>query len=149
MGCSPAKDGASGTPSKGTRAIQHGCRGLRRAPGLPAIPCQSNYGSIREEVTLDLRIPGTAPDLTCFRRSAAKPGVRLPAVGVLMGPNGSGKSTLLRALVDALRIGVTVNYVIPIRIVPFLSEPTRWEPTRFCLEGEWDLLSRGDGPDSA
>ena len=60
----------------------------------------SNYGSIRESVTLDLRIPGTAPDLACFRRSAARPDVRLPTVAVLMGPNGSGKTTLLRALVE-------------------------------------------------
>ena len=64
----------------------------------------SNYHSVREEVVLDLRIPGTAPDLPCFRRSAARPDVRLPAVVVLMGPNGSGKTTLLRALVSAAEI---------------------------------------------
>lgn len=106
----------------------------------------SNYGSIREEVTLDLRIPGTAPELACFRRSAAKPDVRLPAVAVLMGSNGSGKTTLLRALVAAARIAVEVNHIIPIRIVPFLSDQTRWKETRFRLEGEWDFLTPGGRP---
>ena len=59
----------------------------------------SNFHSVREEVVLDLRIPGTAPDLPRFRRSTAKPDIRLPSVVVLIGPNGSGKSTLLSALV--------------------------------------------------
>ena len=64
----------------------------------------SNYRSIREQVVLDLRIPGTAPDQPRFRRSTVKPGVRLPTVAVLMGPNGSGKTTLLRALAATARI---------------------------------------------
>ena len=104
----------------------------------------SNYGSIREEVTLDLRIPGTAPDLACFRRSAAKPGVRLPAVAVLMGPNGSGKTTLLRALVDLGRI--VSSPTDSVHLLPFLSNDTRWEPTRFILEGEGDFLAPGESP---
>ena len=104
----------------------------------------SNYGSIREEVTLDLRIPGTAPDLACFRRSAAKPGVRLPAVAVLMGPNGSGKTTLLRALVDLGRI--VSSPTDSVHLLPFLSNDTRWEPTRFTLEGEGDFLAPGETP---
>ena len=104
----------------------------------------SNYGSIREEVTLDLRIPGTAPDLACFRRSAAKPGVRLPTVAVLMGPNGSGKTTLLRALVDLGRI--VSSPTNPVHLVPFLSNHTRWEPTRFSLEGEANFLPPGGTP---
>ena len=104
----------------------------------------SNYGSIREEVTLDLRIPGTAPDLACFRRSAAKPGVRVPAVAVLMGPNGSGKTTLLRALVDLGRI--VSSPTNPVHLLPFLSGHTQWEPTRFSLEGEGDFLAPGETP---
>ena len=84
----------------------------------------TNYGSIRETVTLDLRIPGTAPDLACFRRSIARPDVRLPAVAVLMGANGSGKTTLLRALVDLGR--VVSSPTDTVRLPPFLSDQTRW-----------------------
>ena len=104
----------------------------------------SNYGSIRETVTLDLRIPGTAPDLACFRRSTAKPDVRLPTVAVLIGPNGSGKTTLLRALVDLGR--VVSSPTDAVRLVPFLSDHTRWEPTVFSLEGESDFLAPGETP---
>ena len=102
-----------------------------------------NYGSIRETATLDLRIPGTAPDLACFRRSAARPDVRLPTVAVLMGPNGSGKTTLLRALVDLGRIGSSPTE--PVTLLPFLSRETRWAPTRFALEAEGDFLAPGEG----
>ncbi len=87
---------------------------------------------------MDLRIAGTAPDLTRFRRSAAKPSVRLPAVSVLMGPNAAGKSTLLRAFVDLLRIASRLDD--PVTIVPFLTEETQRKETRFSLEGEWDAL---------
>ncbi len=104
----------------------------------------SNYGSIRDEVTLDLRIPGTAPDLACFRQSEAKPGVRLPSVAVLMGPNGSGKTTLLRALVDLGR--VVSSPTNPVHLLPFLSNQARWEPTRFALEGEGNFLAPGETP---
>ena len=104
----------------------------------------SNYGSTREEVTLDLRIPGTAPALACFRPSAARPGVRLPTVAVLMGPNGSGKTTLLRALVDLGRIVSSPTDRVP--LPPFQAEETRWEPTRFSLEGEDDFLAPGETP---
>ena len=106
----------------------------------------SNYHSVREEVVLDLRIPGTAPDLPCFRRSAVKPGVRLPTVVVLMGPNASGKTTLLRALVGAFEIassGMGENRP-PIRnLVPFFSDRFKGQPSRFWIEFETDqILSR-------
>ena len=104
----------------------------------------SNYGSIRENVILDLRIPGTSPDLACFRPSAARPGVRLPTVAVLMGPNGSGKTTLLRALVDLGRIVSSPTDRVP--LLPFQAEDTRWEPTRFSLEGEDDFMAPGETP---
>ena len=107
----------------------------------------SNYHSVREEVEIDLRIPGTAPDLPCFRRSAARPDVRLPAVVVFMGPNGSGKTTLLRALILAADIASTAPLTVPPRIdavFPFLSEHGRSTPTRICIEFEVDgLLSDG------
>ena len=107
----------------------------------------SNFHSVREEVELDLRIPGTAPDLPCFRRSAVKPDVRLPAVVVLMGPNGSGKTTLLRALVIAADIASTAPLTGPPRIgsvFPFLSKHGRSAPTRISIEFEvGGLLSDG------
>ena len=103
----------------------------------------SNYHSIRDEVVLDLRIPGTAPDLPCFRRSAAKPEIRLPTVVVLMGPNGSGKTTLLRALVTAAEIASSMPLADTPRIktlFPFLSETAKGEPTRICIDFEYDGL---------
>ena len=111
----------------------------------------ANYGSIREKVTLDLRIPGTAPDLACFRRSLASPDVRLPAVAVLMGPNGSGKTTLLRALVELGRVvsfpTATLHLAMDSwRPPPFQSVQTRWKPTVFSLEGESDFLAPGKNP---
>ncbi len=108
----------------------------------------SNYHSIREEVVLDLRIPGTAPDLPRFRRSAAKPDIRLPSVVVLIGPNGSGKTTLLSALNITARIAssaLPTEENNPIKsFMPFLSPETRGEPTRFSVEFEADWLAPGE-----
>ena len=104
----------------------------------------SNFHSVREEIVLDLRIPGTAPDLPRFRRSTAKPDIRLPSVVVLIGPNGSGKTTLLSALIAT---AITALYASPTErdrpiraFFPFFSKETRNEPTRFCLEFEADWL---------
>ena len=100
----------------------------------------SNFHSVREEVVLDLRIPGTAPDLPRFRKSTAKPDIRLPSVVVLIGPNGSGKTTLLSALVATAitaSLGPSIDRNRPIRtFLPFWTEETRNEPTRFCIEFE-------------
>ena len=106
----------------------------------------SNYFSIYEEAVLDLRIPGTAPDLPRFRRSKAKPDVRLPTVAVIMGPNGSGKTTLLRALVDVMRIASVPSLsTAPINeILPFLSKKAQNEPTRFRVEFDADWLAPGE-----
>ena len=108
----------------------------------------SNYYSIREEVVLDLRIPGTAPDLPRFRRSAAKPDIRLPSVVVLIGPNGSGKTTLFRALID---IALIASSALPTEknnpissVQPFFSPETRGKPTRFSVEFEADWLAPGE-----
>ncbi len=104
----------------------------------------SNFHSVREEVVLDLRIPGTAPDLPRFRRSTAKPDIRLPSVVVLIGPNGSGKTTLLSALVAtafAASFASSTEEIRPIKtFCPFWTKETRNEPTRFCLEFEADWL---------
>ena len=104
----------------------------------------SNFHSVREEVVLDLRIPGTAPDLPRFRRSTAKPDIRLPSVVVLIGPNGSGKTTLLNAMSATAIIASYASSTErnrPIRIFsPFLAKKTRNQPTRFCMEFEADWL---------
>ena len=104
----------------------------------------SNFHSVREEVVLDLRIPGTAPDLPRFRDSTAKPDIRLPSVVVLIGPNGSGKTTLLSALVaTALTalLGLPTDRKRSLKtFFPFFSKETRNQPTRFCLEFEADWL---------
>ena len=107
----------------------------------------SNYYSVREEVVLDLRIPGTAPDLPRFRRSTAKPDIRLPSVVVFMGPNGSGKTTLLDALLATSRIASAfpAEENSPLAFLPFSSTETRDKPTRFCVEIEADWLA----PDQA
>jgi len=110
----------------------------------------SNYFSIYEEAVLDLRIPGTAPDLPRFRQSKAKPDVRLPTVAVLMGPNGSGKTTLLRALVAVMRIaGAKLRPSVPSPLnllLPFLSVQAYNEPTRVRLEFDTDWLAPGEPP---
>ena len=107
----------------------------------------SNYFSIYEEVVLDLRIPGTAPDLPRFRPCQAKPDIRLPTVVVIMGPNGSGKTTLLRALVEVVRIASVSNLASPEpsidTILPFLSDKGRNEPTIFRLEFDADWRTPG------
>ena len=104
----------------------------------------SNFHSVREEVVLDLRIPGTAPDLPRFRRSTAKPDIRLPSVVVLIGPNGSGKTTLLNALVTTAIIASfasSTEKASPLKtFFPFFSKKTRNEPTRFSMEFEADWL---------
>lgn len=108
----------------------------------------SNYHSVREEVVLDLRIPSTAPDLPRFRRSIARPDVRLPTVAVLMGPNGAGKTTLLRALTMMAYCASTVsasgNNPAIKALVPFGSTENR-EPIRLRLDFEADWLTPG-GP---
>ncbi|MCE2487324.1 MAG: AAA family ATPase [Desulfurellaceae bacterium] len=111
----------------------------------------SNYRSIYEEVVLDLRIPGTAPDLPRFRPCQAKPAVRLPTVAVIMGPNGSGKTTLLRALLDLTRIAfgpdLSASQARMKRVLPFWSNKAAKEPTRFRLEFDADWLQLGGARD--
>lgn len=111
----------------------------------------SNFRSIRDEVVLDLRIPKTSPDLPRFRRSVAKPNIRLPSVVVLMGPNGSGKTAVLDALVSTARVaGLPVlpepkNAPITL-ITPFFSKTSAGEPTALRLEFEGDWLAPDEPP---
>ena len=108
----------------------------------------SNYYSIYEEAVLDLRIPGTAPDLPRFRRCQASSDIRLPTVATIMGPNGSGKTTLLHALVDVVRIAWVSNLSTtetPVKtIIPFLLKKAQNEPTRFRVEFDADWLTPGE-----
>ena len=111
----------------------------------------SNYRSIYEEAILDLRIPGTAPDLPRFRPCQAKPAVRLPTVAVIMGPNGSGKTTLLRALLDLTLIAfgpdLAASQAAIKDVIPFWSNKAAKEPTRFRLEFDADWLQSGGAPE--
>ena len=111
----------------------------------------SNFQSIRENVELDFRIPGTTPEMPCFRRSLSCPDTRLPAVVALIGPNGSGKTALLRAMTATARFaaysyGSSPSGGIP-EFVPFLSPGTRAAPTRVEVEfdASWLNADAGEG----
>ena len=104
----------------------------------------SNFYSVHDEVVLDLRIPGTAPNRPEFRRSKATPDIRLPSVVVLIGPNGSGKSTLLSALGATTYIAAHALPTVeanPLAVFcPFFSFETKGKPTRVCMEFEADCI---------
>ncbi len=111
--------------------------------------CINNFQSIREAVELDFRIPGTTPEMPCFRKSRSRPDVRLPSSVVLVGPNGSGKSTLLRAMVETIRF-VAYSYGnqsgnIP-GFLPFLSLETLSSSTR--VEVDFDAFWFKSGENS-
>ncbi len=98
----------------------------------------SNFQSIREEISLDFRIPGTTPELDCFRRNSHQPEIRLPSVIALFGPNGSGKTTLLRSLVTTMSFAANSYYdsgsdMVKL-FIPFLEQEMITRPTRIDLE---------------
>lgn len=98
-----------------------------------------NFQSIREDVELDFRIPGTTPEKPCFRKSRSRPDVRLPSVIALIGPNGSGKSTLLRAIVETFRFTIySYGYQSSkIRSFPsFLAPEMLTAPTKIEMDFE-------------
>lgn len=98
----------------------------------------SNFQSIREEISLDFRIPGTTPELDCFRRNPYQPEIRLPSVIAMFGPNGSGKTTLLRSLVTTMSFAANSYYDSGSNMVksfvPFLEQEMITRPTRIDLE---------------
>lgn len=109
----------------------------------------SNFQSIREDVELDFRIPGTTPEKPCFRKSRSRPDIRLPSVVALIGPNGSGKSTLLRAIAETVRfVAFSDNFQsrdIP-TFLPFLSPETQAAPTKVEVDFDAMWLSSSDNP---
>ena len=110
----------------------------------------SNYQSMRDEVVLDFRVPGTTPESAWLRRPASKPGLRVPAVIALVGPNGSGKTAWLRALADTIRFAAYSygNLPGPIRqqFPAFASSEALTKPTRVEVEFDapWWNLGAGE-----
>ena len=108
----------------------------------------SNYRSIRDEVTLDFRVPGTTPERPWLRRTTARPDLRVPTVIALIGPNGSGKSACLRALDDTIRFAVQSYGHEPGPIgafSAFASEEALRKPTRVEVEFDAPWLLSGPG----
>lgn len=99
----------------------------------------NNFLSVREQVELNFRIPGTTPEMPCFRRSLSRSETRLPSVVVLVGPNGSGKTVLLRAILAAMNFAASSfgrhlsTEGIP-EFVSFRSPETRKAPTLIEIE---------------
>ena len=107
----------------------------------------SNYRSIRDEVTLDFRVPGTTPERPWLRRPTARPNLRVPTVIALIGPNGSGKSACLGALADTLRFAVQ-SYGDGGSLgafIAFATEDSLRKPTR--VEMGFDAPRPLSGPD--
>lgn len=110
----------------------------------------SNYQSIRDEVTLDFRVPGTTPERPWLRRPIARFARRVPTVIALMGPNGAGKTTLLRALADTIEFAAD-SYGFPPGPIPlfagFASKEGFEQPTRIevAFDAPW-LLSGPQEP---
>ncbi len=109
----------------------------------------NNYRSIRDEVTLDFRVPGTTPERPWLRRPTARSDLRVPAAVALIGPNGSGKSACLRALADTVRFAVRSYGDGPDSLGgfnAFASEDSLRKPTRVEMgfDAPWPL----SGPDA-
>lgn len=109
----------------------------------------SNYLSMRDEITLDFRVPGTTPDNVWLRRPTTQTGVRVPTIIALIGPNGSGKTAWLRAIADTIRFAAH-SYGNPpglISLFPaFASNETLAEPTR--IEVDFDAPWWNSDPDA-
>ena len=108
----------------------------------------SNYQSIRDEITLDFRVPGTTPEKAWLRHPTSQPALRVPTVIALIGPNGSGKTAWLRALADTIRFAAHSYGNLPGLIAQFpafASNETFAKPTR--IEVEFDAPWWDSGPD--
>ena len=108
----------------------------------------SNHQSIRDDVTLDFRVPGTTPDRVWLRQPTSQPALRVPAVITFIGPNGSGKTALLRTLADTIRFAAYSygNRPGSIALFPsFAANDAMTKPTR--IEIEFDAPWWDAGPD--
>ena len=91
----------------------------------------SNFGSIRDTVELDFRVPGTTPSLPNFRERPDIPGIRIPAVIAILGANGAGKTTVLNAINHTLRFVLhSHNHAASAILHPFFSKSGFVRPTR-------------------
>ncbi len=108
----------------------------------------SNFQSIRDEVTLDFRVPQTTPERPWLRHPATGLAFRVPTVIAFIGPNGSGKTTWLRALANTIDFAARSYGYQPGRIIrfpAFASDEAFRKPTRIEIEFDapW-LLSGSD-----
>jgi hypothetical protein len=97
-----------------------------------------NFGSIREQRAIDLRLRATTPEMGRFVASHGAPEVRLPTVVAFFGPNASGKSTVLRAMTSTIdfvldSFGLAPDAPIPY-FRPFRSNEWRRRPTRIDVD---------------
>ena len=107
-----------------------------------------NFGSIRDELTINFRVARNAPEMDRFRRSASRPDVRLPTVAAFVGPNGSGKSTILRSVIATLHFLINSSEIDPGApipyFIPFLTKTDKVRPTRIELTFDALWLSEKD-----
>ena len=105
----------------------------------------SNFGSIRDALELDFRIPGTTPDLPRFRASPARPETRLPSVVAFVGPNGSGKTTILDAIISTVRFAAfSVDQDGFASFWPFFSGQSAAQDTRIQIDFDANWFAEED-----
>ena len=104
-----------------------------------------NFFSIADRQEINLKVPGNAPDLPCFRPSRAVAEDRLPAVVGFFGPNASGKSTVLRAVIAAAafaRESFTLPVGGPIPLFqPFMRRDWWGKPTVIVIDFDGQLAA--------
>ena len=100
-----------------------------------------NFVSIAERQDLDFKVLGNAPDLLCFRPSAADENTRLPVTIGFFGPNASGKSTILWAMVSTIAfIWQSFNHDDPLKFFQSYRQEKWWKkPTKITIEFDSNL----------
>ncbi len=104
-----------------------------------------NFFSIADRQEINLKVPGNAPDLPCFRLSRAVAEDRVPTVVGFFGPNASGKSTVLRAVIAAAafaRESFTLPVGGPIPLFqPFMRRDWWGKPTVIVIDFDGQLAA--------